>query len=97
MPFILSAWDGTDAAALERRLAHREAHLLGARALYAKKTILFAGAMLDDTGKMIGSTVVYDAPTKDDVEALVKADPYVAGGVWVRWEIRPFRVAPLAG
>jgi uncharacterized protein len=97
MHFILTAWDGTDEGALARRLAAREAHLVGVKALFAQGTLVFAGAMLDDAGKMIGSTVIFSADTKEQVEALVRADPYVSGNVWQRWEVRPFRLAPLQG
>lgn len=95
MQFLLTAWDGTDADALPRRLAARSAHLEGARRLRAAGHFILGGALLDDAGAMIGSSIVYEAPDRAAAEALVRADPYIAAGVWVRWELRPFRVAVL--
>jgi uncharacterized protein YciI len=95
MHFLLTAWDGTDAGALARRMAAREAHLARAKELHRAGTLLLGGAMLDDAGTMIGSTEVFEAPDRAAVEKIVRDDPYIASGVWVRWEIRPFRVAPL--
>jgi uncharacterized protein YciI len=95
MTFLLTAWDGADADALSRRLAAREAHLANIRKLASDGTLIFAGAMLDDAGKMIGSTVVLEAPDRTAAEAVVRADPYIAAGVWVRWELSNFRIAPI--
>jgi uncharacterized protein YciI len=54
MQFIVIAYDGTDKGALERRLAAREAHLKSAKELYDAGKWLYAAALLNDGGKMIG-------------------------------------------
>lgn len=95
MHFLVTAWDGTDTKALDRRMAAREAHLAKARQLHAEGKLLTAGAMLDATGRMIGSTLILAVADQAEAEALVLADAYVAGKVWERWEICPFKVAPL--
>jgi uncharacterized protein len=95
MPFLVQAFDGDDAESMTRRMAAREAHLATARKLKAEGALLFAGAMLDEAGKMTGSTLVFEAPDQAAVEAIIRADPYLAGDVWRRWTITPFRVAPL--
>ena len=57
MQFVVTAFDYTDADALDRRLAHREQHLAGVRKLITEGRFLSGGAILDDAGKMIGSTL----------------------------------------
>ena len=62
MQFLLIAYDGTDSGALQRRLAVREDHLNRISAMKKEGKFLLGGAILDDTGKMIGSMIVYDFP-----------------------------------
>jgi uncharacterized protein YciI len=42
--------------------------------------------LTDDSGALI----VYEAGSADDAEALLKGDPFCAGGVFVSWVIRPW-------
>ena len=56
MQFMVVAYDGKDEQALERRLAVRDAHIKGAVALKQSGNLIAGGAILDDAGKMIGST-----------------------------------------
>ncbi len=95
MQYLVIAWDGTDADALNRRLAAREAHLDGVKALKAEGKLLVGGAILDDEGKMIGSSVIVDFPSRADLDAWLQNDPYTKGNVWQRVEVRPFRAAPV--
>lgn len=95
MPFLVQAFDGTDSEAPARRLAARPRHIEVAKALKADGRLVIAGAMLNEAGGMTGSTLILDVPTDADAEALIRADPYVAGNVWQRWTITPFRVAQL--
>ncbi len=64
MQFVITALDYTDADALDRRMANREQHLAGARNLFASGHFVSGGAILDDTGKMIGSTLHAEFPTR---------------------------------
>jgi len=93
MQFLVIAKDGTDAEAPARRQAVREQHLASARPHVEKGVIIIGGAILDDEGRMIGSTLVYEVPDRAALDAIIAADPYVTGGVWRDIEIRPFRVA----
>ncbi|HWK47155.1 MAG TPA: YciI family protein [Stellaceae bacterium] len=95
MQFLIVAHDGKDAAALDRRLAVREAHLANVRPLKASGNILIGGAILDDNECMVGSAVIVDFPDRAALDAWLDNDPYVTGDVWRQIEIRPFRVAPL--
>jgi uncharacterized protein YciI len=90
MQFLLIAYDGTDPEALERRLKVREEHLEKIGILKKDKEFLFGGAILDNSGKMIGSMIVYDFPDRKSLDARLKDEPYFTKGVWEKVEIQPF-------
>jgi hypothetical protein len=93
MQFILIAYDGTDPQALERRLKVREEHLKRIEQLKKAGEFLFGGAILDESGKMAGSTIVYEFPDRLSLDESLKDEPYITGGVWEKIEIKPFRMA----
>jgi len=93
MQFILTAYDGTDDGALERRMAVRGEHLEKIEILKKNGEFLFGGAILDDSGKMIGSTIVYEFPDREALDKILKDEPYFTKGVWEKTEIHPFRMA----
>jgi uncharacterized protein YciI len=95
MQFLITAYDGTDEGALERRMAAREAHLVGARAMKASGSMIVGGAILDDQGRMVGSSCIVEFPDRDAVDAWLAADPYVTGNVWQKIDVQPFRCAQL--
>ena len=95
MQFLIIAYDGTDEGALDRRMAAREAHLVGARAMKANGSMIVGGAILDDDGRMVGSSCIVEFPDRAAVDAWLAADPYVTEGVWQKIEVKPFRCAPL--
>jgi uncharacterized protein YciI len=97
MQFLVLGYDGSDEKALERRMAVREQHLAGSRRMYAADRWLYSGAILDDEGTMIGSFVVCDFASREELESMWLGDePYVLGGVWKRTEIHPVHVSPRA-
>ncbi|MBO3273014.1 YciI family protein [Hymenobacter defluvii] len=91
--YLITAYDYTDTEALERRLAVRENHLAGARRLKESGNFLTGGAILDAEGKMIGSMMVAQFASTDDLEAWQLDEPYLTGRVWEKVEIQPFRMA----
>jgi len=95
MQFILIAYDGTDPQALERRLKVREEHLKRIEQLKKAGEFLFGGAILDESGKMAGSTIVYEFPDRLSLDESLKNEPYITGGVWEIIEIKPFRMAKI--
>ena len=66
------------------RPAHR-AYLAG---LVEKNQLFVAGPFEDAPGALI----VYEADSLEAVEALMKADPFHAAGVFVRWTVRPWKM-----
>lgn len=93
MQFLVTAYDGTDADAMTRRMAAREAHLAGIAMLKQEGKIIAGGAILDDAGKMIGSTVYTEFESREALDQWLDADPYVTGNVWQQITVQPIRLA----
>ncbi|KAJ3270101.1 hypothetical protein HDV01_000542 [Terramyces sp. JEL0728] len=79
--------------AIEKRLAARPAHL--ERNAKSKEIgfSLLGGAILNNEQQMVGSIVLFDAPSKEVLEEYIKEDPYFKQQVWEKWEIYPFKIA----
>ncbi len=91
MPFY--AFIGRDGKkGLERRKLHREARLESLRDLEAAERIRHAGPLLDDSGRPIGSLIVFEAPSLEHARARAAADPYVVHEVFERYEVRETKV-----
>lgn len=95
MQFLVTAYDGHDEGALERRLAAREEHLNATARMKAEGKTILAGALLDENEKMIGSAVIVDFPSREDVDKWLKTEPYIINNVWKQVDIKPYRVASM--
>jgi uncharacterized protein YciI len=93
MRYAVIAHDGTDPGAKARRLAVRPAHLERVAPFVERGRVLIGGAILDEAGDMVGSVLLTDFASRDEVEAWVAEDPYVTGGVWKEIEVLDFRPA----
>ncbi|KAF9186703.1 hypothetical protein BGZ51_009825 [Haplosporangium sp. Z 767] len=94
--FIVIARDYQDEEAQNRRMEVRPKHLEGARALKKSGTLQLGGALLSDhseSGKMIGSIMIFSAESEAEVAEIVEKDQYVTGKVWEHYQILPFRQA----
>ena len=95
MQYILIAYDGIDEQALERRMAVREAHLSNARKMFEKGQLWYAAGILNEAGKMIGSMMLCEFPSRPELEnKWLKNEPYILGKVWEKIEINQAQVAP---
>lgn len=106
MQFLVLGYDGSDEKALERRMAVREDHLAGSRQMYAADRWQDSGALLDDEGTMIGSFIVCDFASREELEShWLSHEPYAVSGVWKKIQIHPVltsqracsRLEPLPG
>jgi uncharacterized protein YciI len=95
MQFVVTAIDFTDAGALARRMANREAHLISVRKMIADGTFLSGGAILDASAKMIGSTLHLEFPDRASLEQHLQGDPYITGKVWEHVDIKVAKLVPL--
>jgi len=93
--YIIYAWDYQDDQALNRRMAAREEHLAKAKILKENGNLLIACAILDDNQKMIGSTLVLQFETEQELENWKKNEPYVLQNVWEKIDIKTVKVANL--
>lgn len=94
MQFIILAFDGTDTEAPARRQAARPAHLKMVEEATARGQQILGVAVLDDAGKMIGSLMVMDFPTRRELDNWLQKEPYVTGKVWEKIEVYNGAVAP---
>lgn len=93
--YIIYGWDGTDDNALERRMNARPAHLDNSRKWKENGNFILGGAMLNEEGKMIGSTMVMQFETTEQLQQWLDTEPYATGNVWEKVDIRPFKVAAI--
>jgi uncharacterized protein YciI len=93
MTFILTAFDGTDPGAPERRMKIRPEHLEKISLIKKEGKYLFGGAILNDSGIMIGSVIIYDVPDRAALDRILENEPYIYNHIWEKIEIRPFRPA----
>ncbi|CAO3615007.1 unnamed protein product [Cunninghamella blakesleeana] len=93
--FIVLIHDYTDDQALERRMAVRQNHLDMAVEAHKTGDMLCGGAIFDshENRKMIGSMMICQADSEEELRDRIANDPYVLGKVWERWTIYPYRNA----
>lgn len=92
MEFLIVAYDGTDAGAPERRLSVRENHLKHAKLMKEKGHLIEGGAILNEQGQMIGSTLLVRFDSRKDLERWLDNDPYKLGNVWIDIRISPIKL-----
>lgn len=80
MQFIITAYDGKDEKALERRMSVRANHLENIKNLKGK--VVCAGGMTNEKGLPIGSFLVMDFETKELFDDYLENEPYVIHHVW---------------
>lgn len=93
MQFLLTAYDGKDDGALDRRMSVRKAHINGANELKEAGHLIAGGAILDEAEQMIGSTMFVDFDSKAELDQWLASDPYVTGNVWQDISVLPIRLA----
>ena len=93
MQFLVTAYDGKDDGALDRRMSVRKAHINGANELKEAGHLIAGGAILDEAEQMIGSTMFVDFDSKAELDQWLASDPYVTGDVWQDISVLPIRLA----
>ena len=79
MQFLVIGMDGTDSEALNRRLAAREAHIALGDKLRDAGKMLYGAAILDDNQKMIGSVLICEFDSREELDQWLREEPYVTG------------------
>ncbi|MFD2933243.1 YciI family protein [Spirosoma flavum] len=93
MKYIIHAYDHTDADALTRRMATRPDHLNYVHQLKENNQFILGGALLNPDGDMIGSMLILNLETDDQLQDYLQTDPYIVQGVWDKVDVKPFRQA----
>ena len=91
--YLISALDFTDQNALERRLNARPFHLETVKKLKDTNNFIIGGAILNNAGQMIGSTLIVQFETDRELSAWLADEPYLMQKVWEKVDVKPFRVA----
>ena len=94
MQFLILAYDATDADAINRRMAVREAHMATIARYKASGNMHIGAALLDDDGKMIGSCIIAEFPDRLGLDAWLAEEPYVTGKVWHEITVQTCKIAP---
>ncbi|HEX3150463.1 MAG TPA: YciI family protein [Gemmataceae bacterium] len=68
--------------------ANRPAHRAYLTSLLEQGKLFASGPYADGSGALI----VYETDTAEEADALMKADPFHAAGVFVKWTVRPWKV-----
>ena len=92
--FVITAKDYTDSGALERRMGARAAHIAYCDECAARKELLVGAAILDEQGKMIGSTLIVSFESRECVDAWLAKEPYVTAKVWEDVTVVPCLIGP---
>jgi uncharacterized protein YciI len=91
--YIVTGYDFTDTDALQRRMNVRPHHLDAAAELRKTNNYVLGGAILNDEGKMIGSVMILQFDTEEELEAWKQGEPYITQGIWESVDVKPFKVA----
>jgi len=67
---------------------HRPANRAYLTSLLDQGKLFASGPYADGTGALI----IYEADTPEAAEAMLKADPFHAAGVFLTWTLRPWKV-----
>lgn len=74
---------------VERRAPHREAHLAHLRRLHEEGKVVLAGAW---NNPLDGGLIIFRAASREEVEALMREDPYAKAGLFEDVRVREWNV-----
>ena len=94
MPFLVLAYDAKDEGAMQRRMEAREAHLALIAEYKAAGHMKMGAALIDSEGKMAGSCIIADFPSRTELDDWLVIEPYVTQQVWGEILIQECRIAP---
>jgi uncharacterized protein len=85
MKYVTSIEYLQDPAVVE---AHRPDHRAYLTSLLENGQLFASGPYADGSGALI----VYEADSPEAAEAILKADPFHAAGVFLKWQMRPWKL-----
>ncbi|MGK0442645.1 MAG: hypothetical protein ACJA0N_002460 [Pseudohongiellaceae bacterium] len=93
MQFLVTALDGNDADAPQRRQDAREQHLEGVKALKDAGKIIEVGPILSDEEQMVGSFIVCEFDTREALDECLNNDIYSKTNVWQNIDVKQVKIA----
>lgn len=91
--YLITGYDYTDADALQRRMNVRPHHLDEAKDLKANGNLVLSGAILNDDRKMIGTVMIVQFETEEELQAWQQKEPYITQKIWETFDVKPYKVA----
>ena len=91
--YLITGYDHADEGALKRRMEVRPHHLDGVRELINTGNYVIGGAILNDEGNMIGSSMILQFETEEELDAWKKKEIYITGQIWETVDVKQFKVA----
>lgn len=91
--YLITAFDGTNENALDHRIDVRPYHLEGVKKMKENGNFIIGGAILNDDGKMIGSTMILQFEDSQELQNWIDSEPYIQQKVWEKFDVKPFRIA----
>lgn len=88
MQFHITAMDGTDKDAPQRRRNAWQAHLDYVTARKAAGDFLLGGSIIGENGMHIGSTLFVDVEDRAALDAWIANDPFTIKNVWQTFDIK---------
>ena len=89
MQYIITAYDGTDANALARRMEVRPRHLENMRKVMEEHKVLCAGGITNKEGVPVGSFLIMDFASKELLDRYLETEPYITEKVWEQVKVEP--------
>ena len=97
MQFVVTAYDGKDEGAYERRMSVRPQHLENMSKLNENGHVICAGGMTNSEGKLIGSVLIMEYESREQLDDYLANEPYVVAGVWQKIEVETMNVVLVDG
>lgn len=93
MQYLIIAYDNE--GAIDKRMEARPAHIEGTQKLMSEGKIVSACAMIEED-MMVGSSVLTNFDTEEELNTWLENEPYVKAGVWNMDELQvvPVKVMP---
>jgi len=93
--YLITAYDYTHEGALQHRVDVRLHHLDAVREMKKNGNYLLGGAILNEDGNMIGTTMIIQFESGAELQAWQQGEPCITQKVWETVDIKPFKVAEL--
>lgn len=82
MQFFITAYDGKDEDALNRRMSVRPDHLENIKKVKETGSVVCAGGITNEKGLPIGSYLIMDFPSRELFDQYLENEPYIIHKVW---------------